>query len=105
VHRFIQISFPILFIATDILLLKIILCDAQGAPGRVVSPEMCDGLFYKSPCTMSDFDSMFVRKYCKELEGYTLLLFSVCKQNSLKILIFRKEEVTAGGRPEICGYP
>jgi hypothetical protein len=48
---------------------------------------------------------MFVRKYCKELEGYTLLLFSVCKQNSLKILIFRKEEVTAGGRPEICGYP
>lgn len=34
-HRFIQISFPILFIAVDISLLKITLCDPKGATERV----------------------------------------------------------------------
>lgn len=34
-HRFIQISFPILFITVDISLLKIILRDPEGATERV----------------------------------------------------------------------
>lgn len=111
-HRFTQISFPILFITVDILWLKIISCDPAGGAEMGVALSNALWSFLHVNIRMNYFGPVFVwaawqrQDRWQSLTGMFQVLppssFHICETKFFKeIPIFRRKEVTGNSRVSV----